>query len=126
MSNRLPHAPNPEPGVEPKTITMRREGWDPDVLVDVTLRQRKVYVEGLDHDFDVHTSDGTWIGSVERYTGSLDRKMGRLRHPGKRRHLWKAQAAGWDRALFDFVSRAEAIRRLLSAHERTQREAGRD
>lgn len=62
--------------------------------------------------YDAETG-GNRLGYLHRYTGSLDRVVGRVRYPGKRRTLWctSHQAAG-DNYWQQCVSAAEALRRL--------------
>lgn len=101
-----------------KVIRLRRWSWEPESEIEVTLRPSKY------SDAEWHVLlDGKDIGRVDRYTGSLDRKYkgSRLRHPGKRRTLWSVRGPGKDDyGLYGYVSRAEAIRWLLSGHENRQ------
>ena len=105
---------------EAKTVRLRRYSWDPDEIVEVQLTPHRNYSD----DWTV-TLAGEDLGHVGRYTGSLDRKVGRLRHPGKRRILWSCTAPGErERPSFGQISRAEAIRSLLQQREwRQEREA---
>lgn len=110
----MSHVERPDEDTPERVVTLRRRQWEsPDKpQTVVALRKRKSYSAGYDAGDDVYV-DGRWVGTVCRYTGSLDRKIGRLRSPGKRRTLWSAEQPGDSRAMYEFVSRAEAIRWLL-------------
>ena len=104
--------PRPADGAHERVIKMRRRGYDPQSVIEVTLVKRKSHSENYDNGDDVYV-DGKHLGSVSPYTGSLDRKAGRLRIPGKRRRLWSSRYAASNRPTFGHVSRAEAIRWML-------------
>lgn len=122
--NTQAHRPDPQPDAPATTIPLRRWSTDERTTMEVALRPRETCRRGHDAGHDVYLpfddgSEPQYLGSVQRYTGSLDRKIpigGRyLRKPGKRRVLWSAHAAAWDRTSNSYVSRADAIRDLLSA-----------
>jgi hypothetical protein len=92
-----------------KTITIRQRAYEPKSEKTFNLRPSKYATQG----WEVFREDGVWIGTVSRYTGSLDRKAGRLRIPGKTRTLWAATGTYQGaRGLYGMVSRADAIRYL--------------
>ena len=109
---------NPKPDAVAKRVVIAKRWWD-DATHEVDLIESKF---GND-EWEVYLPDGTWIGTVGRYTGSLDRRIAgtRLRHPGKRRTLWHEQGTSYDRAFYGQVSRADCIRTLIREHERSLR-----
>lgn len=125
-------SPRPAEGAPPKIIRVRRWSCDPASAVEIALVPRASSVPNFDPGHDVHlvVADGdrlgAFIGTVDGYTGSLDRKIpigGRyLRQPGKRRTLWSAQAPSWERTSHSYISRAEAIRDLIDTAERSGRQ----
>lgn len=109
--------PSPKPGAEPKRITIKTRAWESEPERQVDL----IPHEFASDEWEVYLPDGAWIGTVGRYTGSLDRKIKgtRLRHPGKRRTLWYVQGTHkHSRPLYGQVSRADCTRVLIRDHER--------
>lgn len=95
---------------EARVVKMRRWGYDPASEIEVTLTPA---IYAPDREWVVVVGDRE-VGRVGRYVGSLDRKIGRLRSPGKSRTLWWSRRPGPDsRSIHGHVSRAEAIRWLL-------------
>lgn len=102
-----PHQPRPD--TEPTSLTLRQRAWESGTPLTVATVPHRFNSDAV----EVYLLDGTWIGTVGSYSGSLDRKDGRLRIPGKTRKLWFAQATyEGARGLYEFVSRADAIRWL--------------
>jgi hypothetical protein len=113
------HPANPADGAERRPLTLRPRSFDRGP-VTVYLVKRRTYTEGYDDGDDVYLGE-VYIGSVQGYTGSLDRKAGRLRIPGKQRRLWSYYTPDSRRGLFGQVSRADCIRDLIHWHERRNR-----
>jgi hypothetical protein len=90
------------------TLTIRERPWDPESTIELGLERLPDYGEGR---WSL-TYGGRFIGQVSKYTGSLDRTIGRLRWPGKRRTLWAAHPPV-GRTNWGHISRAEAVRWLL-------------
>lgn len=97
-----------------KAKRFRLHSWDPDTATTVWL--------ALEHDASYSTTwavykteeGGERVGYLHRYTGTIDRQVGRLRSPGKRRTLWSSSddpTGGnfWQKE----VSAADALRDLL-------------
>lgn len=99
--------------VPAKTITIRNRAWEtgrPEIVV-TARKQKSVYGD----DLEIFKEDGTWIGTVGSYTGTLDRPAGRLRIVGKSRKLWHNTGTyEGARAMYGQYSRADAIRWLLN------------
>lgn len=112
------------------TPEQRQPSFDPDAPVKrvkvaqigeteptpVTLRPCKISAYG--ESWEVFADDGSYLGTVTRYTGSIDRRIphgGRhLRAPGKDRTLWSYQGPEVDRrALTKQTSQATCLRALL-------------
>lgn len=110
---------NPAKDVPERTIKVRRLSYEPSSVVEVTLRKRHAHTKGYDAGDEVYL-DGTWIGTVERYKGSIDTQIAgtRLRRQGVTRTLWALRGPGMSRSFFEYVSRAEAIRYLIGSAER--------
>lgn len=129
----MEHTANPQPGGKPKTITVKQPWWSSDEPFEVVLVPRKHYTEAYkDKEHDVHLPDadgnpGVWLGSVEKYEGSIDTKIKgtRLRHEGKRRTLWKKQGPGETRGSYQHESRAEVIRSLKDEYDRREQRKSR-
>lgn len=104
--------PSPDPDMPQRYVKMRRVSYDPDSVMEVTLRPHQF----MRDDWEVYI-DGTWIGTVGKYMGTLDRPISRgsrIVHRGKRRTLWHFKGTSeHSRSLFGYESRAEAIRGLL-------------
>lgn len=113
------HTEHPAGGAPERTVTLRPRFFDND-QVTVVLRKRHSYTEHYDTGDEVYYK-GEWIGTVKGYTGSLDRKAGRLRIPGKQRRLWTYQTPGDSRGMYGQVSRADCIRYLIGAAKRRVR-----
>lgn len=107
-----------DPEKPEKTVTLKPVWWD-DAYPTFTLKPRKF---GTDQ-WEAFTPDGTWIGTVTRYTGSIDTKISgtRLRHEGVRRTLWAYCRPGSNYTMWEQVSRADCLRRLFREHQRSQR-----
>ena len=90
------------------TIRIREHSWDPESTIELDMEK----LERWDDRWRI-SYEGKVLGEVSRYTGSLDRKIGRLRWPGKQRTLWAAYPDGDGRGSYEHVSRAEAIRWML-------------
>ena len=109
--------PRPMPDSEPTVLVVKPRQWETDEIVVHTLPH-----EFARDDVEVYLPDGTWLGTVSRYRGSLDRPAGRLRIPGKTRTLWSYRTAGGSvYSMFGQVSRADCIRSLVASHERRKR-----
>jgi hypothetical protein len=106
----------PMPGTEPTPLVLKPRKYDhPQVETTVLIQPTQF---GID-EIEVYLSDGTWIGTIGKYTGTLDRKIKgtRLRHIGKRRTLWHYNGTGDGRAMYGQTSRADCIRSLIRNHE---------
>ena len=89
------------------------DGADPSAHIEAHLTERSDQTG----TFWIVRIDGVRVGQVRKYRGSLDRRVGRLRQPGKTRDLWSAYPAPTDREKYPHpwsgrLSRAEAIREL--------------
>jgi len=93
-----------------KVVKIKPRFWETETI-EVTLRPTK-FSNG--DEWEVYDAKGTWVGTISRYSGSLDRQAGRLRIPGKERILWSEKRAGSRYTMWDNVSRADAIRALLN------------
>lgn len=115
----MKHTERPAEGAEFKPLVVKARWWETGSDRTFLTKKRHSYTEGYDAGTEVYLPDGTWLGTVEKYTGSLDRKYAgsRLRHPGKRRTLWSYQGPGEGRPMFGQVSRADCIRALAREHE---------
>lgn len=95
-----------------QVVSLRREPHDPRTVIEVTLTYTGTeHIEQWSVEYE-----GRVIGTVGRYTGSLDRKThrGLLRVPGKPRTLWSACGAyAGARTINRRLSRADALRWLL-------------
>lgn len=118
MADLRHDTPRAMPGAEKERIVLRPRSFEtgPPKVVDVIPH------EFAESDVEVYHPDGTWLGTISRYHGSLDRKVGRQRVPGKRRVLWSYRTAHRGvYGMYGQVSRADCIRDLLSAYERRLR-----
>lgn len=111
--------PMVDPDKPEKVVTVKSPWWDGEAYPEFTLKPRQF---GRD-DWEVFLPDGTWLGTVGRYTGSIDTKIAgtRLRHEGVRRTLWSYLRPGSRYTMFEQESRAECLRRLYREHERSMR-----
>lgn len=101
------------PDADTKTIRLRRYSWKPGSEITVDLRTRK----HSPNEWDVIV-DGKVVGIVTRYSGTLDRQIGRLRSPGVTRTLWGRRGLHPQaRTIHGSYSRAEAIRDLIQYSE---------
>ena len=112
--------PKPMPGAEPTPLVIKPRAYEhhPERIVHVIPHQF-----GKD-EVEVYLPDGTWLGTVARYTGSIDTKIKgtRLRREGKRRTLWSYRTAhGSVYSMHGQTSRADCIRSLLDSHARRSR-----
>lgn len=55
---------------------------------------------------------GMYLGEISSYEGSLDRRSGMIRIPGKTRTLWSAKSNTDTRTSFQFKTRGDALRYL--------------
>lgn len=84
-----------------------------DKITVLTREEEQKYTGN--REITVWLEDGQLLGTVTSYRGSLDRRAGNLRVPGKMRTLWSFQAAGEERTNYwaGCTSIAQAIRHLL-------------
>ena len=94
---------------------------DPEDRHEVDLRPATDVLRGgasTDRWF-VYLPDGTWIGEITRYTGSISTRIKgtRLRREGKPRTLW-SYTGPWEtsRGMASQSSRAVAIRALIEGN----------
>lgn len=113
MTEQRDPQPRTDPDATPKVIRLRRWSWDPASDFEAELRPCRTWDGSPADDWEVYVA-GKWVGTVGKYTGSIDTKIRgtRLRRQGVRRTLWHEARPG-QRAMYECVSRAEAIRRLL-------------
>jgi len=99
-----------------KTVKVASPWWDGGEYPEFTLKPQQF---GSD-SWEAFTPDGTWIGTVTRYTGSIDTKISgtRLRHQGVRRTLWAYKRPGSQYTMWEQESRAYCLRRLYTEHKR--------
>lgn len=98
-----------------KIVTIKPRWWD-DATFQVKLSPHAHHPD----EWEVFTLDGSHVGTVTRYEGSLDRKLAgtRLRSPGKRRTLWAYRSPGSGYTMWEQYSRADCIRSLVDSHRR--------
>lgn len=122
MNERLHDTPKPMPGAETKVLVIK-----PKMYEAHRIGERIVHLiphQFARNDVEVYLPDGTWLGTVGRYTGSIDTKIKgtRLRREGVRRTLWSYRTAhGSLYSMNGQTSRADCIRHLLDSHERRGR-----
>lgn len=125
----MEHKANPQPGGKPKTLLVKQPWWSSDEPFEVVLVPRQHYTEeykGKAHEVylpDANGEPGVWLGTVEKYSGSISTKIAgtRLSRSGATRTLWTKRAPGNVRADFENNSRADVIRSLKENHERKSR-----
>lgn len=100
-----------------KVVTIKPRWWDSHEPYEVTLIPMPTYGHGEVNEWEVKRG-GKTLGWVGRYTGSLDRKAGRLRIPGKDRILWHLHTDRRSSGLYEYTSRADAIRYLADRADR--------
>lgn len=114
MSTDTPSStPSPSPAPR-KAKRFRRYSWKPEDVVTLWLAEEPNTAHQTTWAvYDVEEG-GEPLGYLTRYSGSLDRKVGRLRVQGKQRTLWSTSQ---DRLGGNYwqqdVSAADALRRLL-------------
>lgn len=106
-----------------KVKKLRRNQWDEDSVVEVHLDPRNT--DPGHRSFDVYRPDGTILGIIWEYSGTLDTKIkgSRLVRRGKLRTFWSCSEPGSNsRNYWMYLeSQADAIRSLISDYERGAR-----